>query len=66
MNKLVKPQKQSYTGDDAQVVAYSLACELAAILCPGLAIGLLGFGVAPALVALAVSCSILTVLCGLL
>ena len=29
MNKLVKPQKQSYTGDDTQVVAYSRHCEMA-------------------------------------
>ena len=29
MSKLIKPQKQSYTGEDSQVVAYSLACEIA-------------------------------------
>lgn len=29
MNKLVKPQKQSYAGEDSQVVAYSLICEVA-------------------------------------
>ncbi len=28
MSKLIKPQKQSYTGEDSQVVAYSLACEI--------------------------------------
>ncbi len=29
MSKLIKPQKQSYTGEDSQVLAYSLACEIA-------------------------------------
>ncbi len=29
MNKLIKPQKQSYTGEDSQVVAYSVICEVA-------------------------------------
>ena len=29
MNKLIKPTKPSYTGEDSQVVAYSLACEIA-------------------------------------
>ena len=29
MNKLIKPQKQSYTGEDSQVVAYSVVCEAA-------------------------------------
>ena len=29
MNNLVKPQKQSYVGEDFQVLAYSLACEIA-------------------------------------
>ena len=29
MNRLIKPQKQSYTGEESQVVAYSLACEIA-------------------------------------
>ena len=27
MNKLIKPKKQSYTGEDSQVVAYSVVCE---------------------------------------
>ena len=29
MNRLIKPKEQSYTGEDSQVVAYSLACEVA-------------------------------------
>ena len=29
MNKLLKPQKQCYTGEDSKVVAYSIACEIA-------------------------------------
>ena len=29
MNNLIKPQKQSYTGVDSKVVAYSLICEVA-------------------------------------
>ncbi len=29
MNNLIKPQKQSYTGVDSKVVAYSVACEIA-------------------------------------
>lgn len=29
MNKLIKPQKRSYTGEDSKVVAYSLGCEIA-------------------------------------
>lgn len=66
MNRLIKPQKQSYTGEDAQVLAYSSICELAAILCSGVTIGLLGFGVAPAVVVAGVSCAILVLICGLI
>ncbi len=29
MNRLIKPKERSYTGEDSQVVAYSLACEIA-------------------------------------
>ena len=66
MHRLVKPEKQSYTGENAQVLAYSSVCEMAAVLCSGLAIGLLGFGVAPAMAAVAVSCAVLVVICGLI
>ena len=47
MNKLIKPQKQSYTGEDAQVVAYADICEMAwvANLCVG------GIGVAATVLA---------------
>ena len=65
MNRLIKPHKQSYTGEDAQVLAYSSVCEMAAILCSGMAIGLLAFGVAPPVAAVSVSCAILLVICGL-
>ena len=66
MNRLIKPQKQSYTGEDAQVLAYSRLCEMAAILCSGVTLGLLGFGVAPAVVVAGVSCAVLAVICGLI
>ena len=66
MNRLIKPQKQSYTGEDAQVLAYSAICEMAAVLCSGVALGFLGFGVAPAAAGVAVSCAILVVICGLI
>ena len=60
MNKLIKPHKQSYTGDDAQVVAYADICELAWIanICYGAiaAAGLLGFTVPPLAAAMGVSC----------
>ncbi len=29
MDKLIKPQKQCYTGEDAQVLAYARDCEIA-------------------------------------
>ncbi len=66
MNRLIKPQKQSYQGEDAQVLAYSDICEMAAVLCTGVTIGLLGFGVAPAVVVAGVSCAILVLICGLI
>ena len=66
MNRLIKPQKQSYAGENAQVLAYSSVCEMAAILCSGLAIGLLGFGAAPAVALVAVSCAVLVLICGLI
>ena len=60
MNRLIKPQKQSYTGEDAQVLAYSDICELAWLMsvCSGGvgAAALLGLAVPPALVAFGVSC----------
>ena len=31
MSRLIKPQKQSYTGEDSKVVAYSLRCEVASV-----------------------------------
>ena len=39
MNTLIKPQKPSYAGEDSQVVAYSLACEIAgyATICAAVA-----------------------------
>ena len=40
MNKLIKPRKQSYTGEDARVVAYADPCELAWVA--GIGIGGLG------------------------
>ena len=66
MNRLIKPQKQSYAGEDAQVLAYSDACEIAWLmnLCSG-GIGaavLLGLAVPPALVAFGVSCFIMYVI----
>ena len=60
MNNLIKPQKQSYTGDDSQVLAYSRISEMAwaASVCVGAigAVGLLGFAVPPLLAAVGVSC----------
>ena len=62
MHKLVKPQKQSYTGEDAQILAYSRLSEMAwaAGVCVGAigAVGLLGFAVPPFLAAVGVSCFI--------
>lgn len=60
MNRLIKPKERSYTGEDSQVVAYSLACEIAhaAMVCTVVA------GVAtlatwlPVLAAVTVSCYI--------
>ena len=60
MTKLAKPRKQSYTGEDTQVLAYSDICELAWLMsvCSGGvgAAALLGLAVPPALVAFGVSC----------
>ena len=60
MNNLIKPQKQSYTGDEGQVLAYADTCEVAWLMniCSGSigAAALLGLAVPPALIALGVSC----------
>ena len=62
MNRLNKPRKQSYTGDDTQVVAYSRLCEMTwvASLCYGSigAAALLGIAIPPILAAVGVSCFI--------
>lgn len=62
MNRLIKPQKQSYEGEDAQVLAYSRLSEMAwaASVCAGAigAAGLLGLAVPPLLAAVGVSCFI--------
>ncbi len=62
MNRLIKPQKQSYTGDDTQVVAYARVCEMAwaTTICVGgiSAAALLGIAVPPLLAAIGVSCFI--------
>ncbi|MCY3736390.1 MAG: hypothetical protein OXG13_08340 [Gemmatimonadaceae bacterium] len=68
MHKLVKPQKQSYTGEDAQILAYSRLSEMAfaAAACAGAigAVGLLGFVAPPLLGAMGVSCFIHSVVWG--
>ena len=60
MNGLIKPRKQSYTGDGAQVLAYSRISEMAWVssLCYGGigAAALLGVAVSPLLAAVGVSC----------
>ena len=60
MNRLIKPRKQSYAGEDAQILAYSRISEMAwaASLCVGAigAAGLLGIAVPPLLAAVGVSC----------
>ena len=62
MHKLVKPQKQSYTGEDAQILAYSRLSEMAfaAITCAGAigALGMLSIAAPPLLGAIGVSCFI--------
>ena len=68
MHKLVKPQKQSYTGEDAQILAYSRLSEMAfaAAACAGAigAVGMLGFALPPLLAAVGVSCFIHSVVWG--
>lgn len=68
MNRLVKPQKQSYTGEDAQILAYSRLSEMAfaAAACAGAvgAIGMLSFVAPPLLGAMGVSCLIHSVFWG--
>ena len=63
MNRLNKPRKQSYTGDDTQVVAYSRLCEMTwtTAFCTS-SLPFLG-GVHPFLVAVGVSCSIFSIVC---
>ena len=60
MNRLIKPQKQSYTGEDAQVLAYARDCEIAwsAKICVGLAIIRLGFTGSPVAALSAADCAI--------
>ena len=62
MNKLVKPQKQSYAGEDAQVLAYARICEMAyaTTICVGgiSTVALLGIALPPLLAAMGVSCFI--------
>ena len=62
MNRLIKPQKQSYTGDDAEVLAYSRISEMAWAANLGVgaigALGLLGITASPLLAAMGVSCFI--------
>ena len=62
MNRLIKPQKQSYEGEDAQILAYSRLSEMAwvASVCAGAvsAASLLGIAVPPLLAAVGVSCFI--------
>ncbi len=62
MNKLIKPQEQSYTGDDTQVVAYARVCEMAwvtqTICVGGISAAALLWGVPPILAAIGVSCAI--------
>lgn len=63
MIKLIKPRKQSYTGEDARVVAYSLACEITSATQYCVALAGLGFffGGPPALGAVAGTCAIVYV-----
>ncbi|MCY3736387.1 MAG: hypothetical protein OXG13_08325 [Gemmatimonadaceae bacterium] len=63
MNKLIKPQKQSYTGEDSQVLAYSLACEISRAVPYCVAIAVLGllFGGPAGLGAVGVTCTIVYV-----
>ena len=68
MNRLIKPRKQSYAGEDAQILAYSTLSEMAwaAGVCAGAigAVGLLGFVAPPLLAAMGVSCFIHSVVWG--
>ena len=63
MNKLVKPQKQSYSGD-TQVLAYSDTCEMtwATAICPGPR-PWFGLGGSPFLAAVGVTCLVFSIVC---
>ena len=63
MNRLIKPRKQSYTGDDTQVVAYSRLCEMmwTTAFCTS-SLPFLG-GSHPFLAAVGVACSIFSIVC---
>lgn len=62
MNRLIKPQKQSYEGEDAQVLAYARVCEMAwvtqTICVGGIGAAALLWGVPPLLAAMGASCAI--------
>ncbi len=62
MNRLNKPRKQSYTGDDTQVVAYSRLCEMTwtTAFCTS---SLPFLGGSRFLAAVAVTCSIFSIVC---
>lgn len=63
MNKLVKPQKQSYTGEDSQILAYSDTCEMtwATAICT--ARPWFGLGRSPFLAATGVTCLLFSTVC---
>lgn len=63
MNRLNKPRKQSYTGDDTQVVAYSRLCEMTwtTAFCSTSSLPFLGGS--PFLAAVGVTCSIFSIVC---